>query len=216
MKKTIILTSILTTMIATTAFAGADSSTPSASKTLNQGVYIGAGAGYANLNYDKGWLENTEDFDRVDSVDSEGLAGRFFLGYQLNDNFAFEMGYVALPKVKFNNLGASGFPQEVNESFRQSIFDVMLKLITPLKAGFDIYIKGGYANVFRDDLKMTINGEDVHANLDDRQDVYVFGGGAGYHITRNVIADISYLHYLGKGDLEPTDFGGVGIIYLFG
>ncbi len=212
MKKTIIL--ISTMICISTAFAGADNPNPKAN--LNQGVYLGAGVGYANLNYDKGWVENTEGFDRVGSVDSAGLAGRVFLGYQLDGNFAFEMGYVALPKVKFRNIGALGFSQEVNESFRQSIFDAMLKLITPLQDGFDVYVKGGYASVFRDDLKMTVNGQDVHAKLDDRQNVYVLGAGAGYHITQNIIADVSYLHYLGKGDLEPTDLGTASVIYLFG
>ncbi len=216
MKKAIILASILTAATATSAFASV-AAPHLLGNQLNHGTYVGVNLGRANLNYKKSFLTDDPQITSVGSVDDAGFAGRLFMGYQFNQYIALETGFVMLQKVQFNNITVAGSSTTVDESFKQSILDVMLKGILPLPDGYDLFAKAGYANVMRDDIEVTgSNGTSASSDTTDTQSVPVVGGGAEYHLTRNVIADVSYLHYFGTGDLPAADFGSAGLSYLFG
>ena len=208
-KKVIFISSAAVTMaFGMNAFAS--------TQMLNQGFYVGVQAGYANMNYKKSWLTDNSNIASVGSVDKSGFSGRFFGGYNFTPYVAVEVGYLMLPKVKFNNILLSGQTVRVDESFRQSIFDAVVKGTLPLSDGYDLYAKAGYASVHRDDLEASSGGVTVQSNTDNVTNVPVVGAGASYHFTQNVIADISYMRYFNSGDLEATDFGGAGVIYQFG
>ena len=219
-KKTVVLSSALAVLAMTSGFAAISnvdsvSSLSSAAK-LNKGFYLGAQAGYADMNYKKSWLTDDPKITSVGEVDDSGFAGRLFGGYNFNPYLAAEMGYVILPKVEFKDIALRDASTTVDESFDQSILDFVVKGTLPLKDGYDLYAKAGFANVLRDDLEASANGVTVNSNTSNSKNVPVLGAGANYHMTSNIITEVSFMYYFGNGDLEPTDFAGAGLIYQFG
>jgi opacity protein-like surface antigen len=178
------------------------------------GFYVGAQAGYAYLHYPKSWLTDDPNFISVGSVDNKGFASRVHVGYDFNQYFAMEMGYIYLPRIKFNDITISG-GSGINESFRQSVIDFLAKGTLPLNGGFDLYGKAGIASVNRDDLEATAGGVTVKSNVKDTKTVAALGVGMDYRLINNLVADLGYMHYFNSGDLEATDFIGLGIAYRF-
>ncbi len=187
--------------LSVSAFAGSVHSNVS-SDTLSQGIYVGADAGYAKMDYKKAPL--------MTSVENAGFTGRIFGGYQYNQYVAAEMGYMYLPEVKGEYGGIA------NVTFNQQIIDLMVKGMYPVGNDIDLVGKAGYAAVFRSEEDGHVADFTVRLHNGDTKYVPVLGGGADYHITKNVIADVTYLHYFKNGDLPATDFGGAGVSYLFG
>jgi outer membrane autotransporter protein len=180
----------------------------------NKGIYLGTQLGYANLNYDDGMLTGDPNISSVGSVDKTGAALRLFFGYQFNQYIATELGVVALPKVKFNDITYNGI-SGISESFNQTIVDLVAKGILPLKYNFSLYGKAGVASVLRDDVEVSAGGTTTKANNSDTKTVPVLGAGVSYNFTQHVAADLSYMRYFGSGDLKPVDLGLLGISYLF-
>lgn len=175
------------------------------------GFYAGVQLGYADMHYDSDWLTQDSYFTSVDSVDSKGMAGRIHIGYDFNKYFALEMGYLILPKVKFNNINNL----KIDESFTQNILDFFAKGTLSLNYGFDLYAKAGLAGVRRGDIEVSSGGTTLKSDDTNNKTVGAFGIGADYRITDHIFVDAGYTRYLGTGDLKPTDFVALGIAYRF-
>lgn len=217
-KKGVVLGSALVMLASSSLFAANSQAnfSENSNAKLNKSGYLGVQGGYADLNYKKSWLTDDPNIISVGEVDDTGFAGRFFGGFNFNPYVALEIGYVVLPKVQFKDISVSGASTTVDESFNQNILDFMVKGTLPFKEGYDLYAKAGYAVVTRDELEATSDGATVKSDASDSKSVPVLGAGASYHITQHVITDVSFIYYFGRDDLEPTDFGSVGLIYQFG
>lgn len=175
-------------------------------------VYAGLQLGYANMHYDKQWLLSGNNSINVGSVNNSGLAGRLSLGYDFSKNLGMEIGYVFLPKVKFNEVNVD----QHTVSFDQNIIDICGKVTWPLQQyNVDLYGKAGVAGVTRDDLQASKGAQKVEFDAADTKTVAVIGAGVDYGFSDHVFADLSYMHYFAQDDLKPTDFVGIGMAYRF-
>lgn len=176
----------------------------------DQGFYLGLQLGYANMNYDKSWFRSESGYT-PDSVNSDGVAGRFNVGFQFNAYFATEFGFLVLPDIKFNHLEGT----DVNAQFSEFAGDILVKGMLPLKYGFGLFVKGGVGYVSRDDYEESVNNITVKSDHTDDNTVPVVGGGVSYAFGQHFSIDASYLRYFESGDLKPIDFGSIGIQFLF-
>ncbi len=87
----------------TSALAGGNESQPM--PTTVAGYYLGVNLGYAYQNYrdNTSWRHHTnlEEGGRDNNI-TGGFGGEGYMGYRLNKNYAFELGWVHLPEVEIN------------------------------------------------------------------------------------------------------------------
>jgi opacity protein-like surface antigen len=184
------------------------------SQQESSAFYVGVQPGYANTHYTKEWLIGDASNTTIGSVKSSGFTGRFHVGFDFNKNFALEAGVMFLPKIKFNNVSISG-SQGIDLSFNQSLIDICAKANMPMKHNIDLYSKVGFAAVVRDGIQASSGGQTVQSDYQDRNIVPAFGVGMDYGINEHVFADLAYMRYFSKNDLEAIDFVGFGMVYRF-
>ena len=199
------------------AFAAAPSLLGSSSGPVFPAFYIGGQLGYANMNYSKSWVKkelskNGVTITSVGSIDDSGFAGRILAGYSFNQYVAAEVGYLWLPKVKFNKI--TDGTTTGSESFNESAVDFIVKGTMPFANGFGAFVKGGAAIVHRGDAKFTSGGTTTKTSSKNKT-VPVLGAGVQYYWTDNFFNDISYTHYFKSGNLQAIDFVALGFNYQF-
>lgn len=204
------------------------------------GVYVTGQIGYANthMSGETNFAHFGPDaFIPADANDknlsNNGLAGRIALGYQFNQNFAIEAGYLQLNNnavkglTNFSNDPDATDPLAGKLKLRQQAIDLVAKGILPINSQFNIYGKLGVAY-----LSTNISGKFTSA--DDRQSVDVnlndyaninrhtlapeAAVGISYDLTPNVSLDTSWTHIQTIGNKTPgnIDFVAVGLGYNFG
>lgn len=201
------------------------------------GVYVTGQVGYANAHMgsktkvsdvlgDYGPFVNPAVRDK--NLSDNGLAGRIAIGYQFNQNFAVEAGYLQLGESKVN-LGAVHLPDGVSEGtlkLQQNAIDLVGKAILPLASNFNVYGNLGVAYVTTD-VKGTLKtpgAATVNFDLNDNANVAKHKWapeaaiGVSYDITPNVSVDTSWTHIQPLGNNKPgnIDFVAVGLGYNFG
>lgn len=192
------LIAAITTLIYTIGANAADS-----------GGYIGIQGGWSNTH----WGDETLGIGIDSSTDTTGIAGRAYLGYQFNPNFATELGFL-WPSNATNKLDSTGFKVTAKEQ----IGDLALKGILPLANNFFAYGKVGAAF-----LHATVSGNATGLGIvsrDIQNEVYpLIGVGIGYYVTPNIPIDISYMRIqsvTGNDNIPSVDFYAAGIAYVFG
>jgi opacity protein-like surface antigen len=154
------------------------------------GIYLGAQAGYTRSHYD------LDDFLHKDFKKDE-LAGRAYLGYQLNQYLGLETG--------FTMLAGTDLPHHFGD-VRSTHWDLLLKAGAPLgDSGFRADLKAGGAHVM---WKFDANDVAKSVGLDDVSKWKirpVAGASLSYNINRNIAIDASYLHVF--GDPSRSSFG---------
>lgn len=87
----------------TAAAAGGYDDTSASTPTTDAGYYVGVDLGYTYQNYkdNVAWREYTllEEGSSSHNI-TGGFAGDIHFGYQMNKNYAFELGWVYLPEVR--------------------------------------------------------------------------------------------------------------------
>lgn len=197
---------ILAILVTAASFTGSALAAPAT------GFIAGAQLGQSNTNIKNTDISN-ESMGLIPasavSVNSKGLAGRIFGGYQFNQYLSAELGYSRYAKTKIN---VAPFGNVVNVDM--NIVDVVGKgLYTFEGTGFGIYGKAGiaYVNAKVSSPVAGIKSETTNAVRP------TFGVGAQYEITSNVVADVSWTRVQKGGKLDKsTDFYGVGLSYNFG
>ncbi|MDQ8038859.1 MAG: outer membrane beta-barrel protein [Rickettsiella sp.] len=196
------------------------------------GVYVTGQLGYAK---DKTKLTalspNAKAYNPSSiTLSNNGLAGRLAIGYQFNQNFAVEMGYLQLSKKNLNGTlftPARGFVGPVlkgSASLQQNAIDILGKGILPVSDKFNVYGKLGVAY-----LTSTVKGKydvagksiDLNnntANIAKHKWAPEAAVGVSYDITPNVSVDTSWTHIQPLGNKRPgnIDFVAVGVAYNFG
>lgn len=188
-----------------------------ASAAVN-GFYAGAQMGYA----DTGYTAHNLGLDGTDaSVDSNGIAGGVFAGYQLNPYFAVQGGYTKFSDadIKHANLGL-GF--EGHGKVEEQAFDLVGKGILPLQKGFSLYGDAGMAVVLAK-AKMTVDGNTQGVTFSDTTSndktkiLPTFGVGVSYDLTPKVPVSLGWtrIQKMGGNSIQSVDMGMVSVAYHF-
>lgn len=201
MRNKILLVSALALGFSTFAFAGGlpEAMPPAPCATCSDaGVYLGIEGGYEQTNWKNldGYVYVDRIFHDLDqmSVDHDsGLVGRGFIGYDINKYFAIEGGFTQFNTKRTNIKEEDG----TLFSVRTQALDLEFKLKGPITDEFSIYGKLGV------DYLMSNISAIKSINMPNRNNFNVlFGAGADYCITPNIIANVEWMRYNGNPKLN--------------
>lgn len=207
---------VLSTTVLTVSVLGA-----MAANAAAPGVYVTGQVGYADTHMDSKVSKH---------LSNNGLAGRVALGYQFNQNFAVETGYLQLSGSKID-LGSAHIPDtelvtQGTLKLRQSAIDFVGKGIIPISNNVNVYGKLGvaYINTNFEGTATTPGKPTITADLNDAAHIAKHkwapeaAVGVSYDITPNVSLDTSWTHIQPLGSNKPgnIDFVAVGVGYNFG
>ncbi|MES2141973.1 MAG: outer membrane beta-barrel protein [Pseudomonadota bacterium] len=220
--------------VLTTAVLGVSALGVMAANAAAPGVYVTGQLGYANTHMNNktnisaiseaAKLDFKPDAADATNLSNNGLAGRLAIGYQFNQNFAVEMGYLQLNKKKVNGtIGADLTPASI--SLKENAIDLAGKAILPIANNLNVYGKLGVAY-----LTTTVNGKTTEngnpatydlngaANIAKHKWAPEAAIGVSYDITPNVSVDTSWTRIQPVGNNRPgsIDFVAVGLGYNFG
>ncbi|MFM2322285.1 MAG: hypothetical protein RLZZ225_438 [Pseudomonadota bacterium] len=197
------------------------------------GVYVTGQLGYANTH-----MGNNTNFDdahdnlpvhfhpnneKDKDLSNNGLAGRIALGYQFNQNFAVEAGYLRLGQTKVAGIIVDDIHYDHDAAtfkLQQNVIDIVAKGIVPICDKFNLYGKAGLAYINTNisgivDVNPTTKVKLTHQQHKLAPEVAL---GVSYDITPNVSIDTSWTHIQAVGKNRPgnIDFVAVGLGYNFG
>jgi OOP family OmpA-OmpF porin len=196
-----------------TAVLGVSALSVMAANAAASGPYVTGQLGYAdthmvsktNLNNIKGLTADTSN------LSNNGLAGRLAVGYQFNQNFAVEAGYLQLRSKKANGTIND---QAFNMKLSQHAIDLVGKGILPLGNNLNAYGKLGVAYLTTN-IKGNLSKFPTITHYEWAPEAAV---GVSYDVTPNVSVDTSWTHIQPVGNNRPgnIDFVAVGVGYNFG
>lgn len=166
--------------------------------------YLGGEIGYGDLHY-----KNSEFAEGFQTVTDTGLAGRLFLGFDINRYVGIEMGYTAYSNPEFKFGG-------ITTDFSQNSLDLLGKASLPVTCDLSLHAKAGVAYVHRDDLSVHVDNVIVKHEADDDHTRPVLGIGLSYALNARVTGEVDFTRTFGAEDLEDMDFYGVGLTLKLG
>lgn len=179
---------------------------------FSKGTYVGFHIGEGDLDYSASDLGFTPA--RKKSSNNDKVTWRADAGYQINQNFALEFGYMEWEPKKFTNVaGVSGAKGEVE----QKSADLMAKFVFPLSSTTHVYAKGGvtYAKA-ETNLNSVTKASTMLVGDDSSAFRSIFGLGAGVEVYPNVTADVVWMRIPSGNGIKNSDFLGIGITYMMG
>lgn len=223
--------------VLTTAVIGVSTLGVMAANAAAPGVYVTGQLGYANthmndktniaaINKASKLPDFTPDAADATNLSNNGLAGRLAIGYQFNQNFAVEMGYLQLNSKKVD--GTAGTKPNLlpaSISLQQNAIDLVGKAIFPVASNLNIYGKLGVAYLTTSiTAKSDVDGVPSTINLNGPAGISKHkwapeaAVGVSYDITPNVSVDTSWTRIQTVGSNRPgnIDFVAVGVGYNFG
>lgn len=160
------------------------------------------------------------------NLSNNGLAGRIAMGYQFNQNFAIEVGYLQLGDKKVAGVThLTSEPLSGKLKLQQHAIDLVAKEMVPINNQFNFYGKLGVAYLTTNvDGDFAIPGQTAEPNLNGYTQIarHTFAPevalGASYDLSKNVSLDTSWTHIQTIGGKKPgnVDFFAVGLGYNFG
>lgn len=150
--------------------------------TSDAGFVLGLEGGYADTHWDNINFIGS-------SISDSGFAARAFIGYDFNQYFALENGYVYLPKATVDNFDAS---------ISNYAIDLLGKISVPVTSGLRVYAKAGLGYLHSSENSNFFN-ENTVSHFGP-----AFGVGAGYEIVPNLALNLSWMRYSGNGDLNDN------------
>ena len=167
------------------------------------GWYLGASVGQSKARH-----VNCAGFD---SCDSKAAAFGILGGYQINRNFAAELGYHDFGRVTFSAPGVSG-------NIKASAAELVGLAAYPVAGQFSLYGKLG---AYRAEAKLSASLAGLGSgSLKDRTTDLTFGFGARYDVTRETGVRAEWQRYKnvggddtgGKSDIDVIS---IGLIWRF-
>ncbi len=173
------------------------------SQASAQGLYLGGSVGKSDIDD-----SITSGLITSGPVDGKDTGYKIFGGYQINQNFGVELGYVDLGKVTYS--GFSGTSPVTNGTVEATGFNISAVGSVPLNPSFALFGKIG---MFVWEAKANdITGGSPFSAKEDGTDVS-FGFGLSYNFTKNVSARVEWERF--KMDSENASLLSVGIAYRF-
>jgi OOP family OmpA-OmpF porin len=189
------------------------------------GAYLGGQVGWGSIHQ----FNEDNDNDLISySHKDQGVAGRLFAGYQINNNFAIETGITKFSNATFKDTESFlGTTYTSNGKIEAYAVDVVGKAMLPLQNGFGIYGKLGAAYLSeKASYTAAVNDPDFgtesfSGDASAHKVRPTFGAGVSYDINKNLVADLSWSHIQKIGadnntGLENTDLVALGLAYHFG
>ena len=179
-----------------------------AGPTLAQdtGFYAGIALGQSKINI---------DCEGATTCDEKDTAWKIFGGYQLNRNFAVELGYVNFGEGRV--AGAAPPFGTASVTFESTAFELVAVGMLPLADKFSLYGKIGLYRADTD-ADVTLTGFPPATESDSNTDL-TFGVGVRFDITRNLGLRAEWQRY---GDVSASDFGesdidviSLGVLFRF-
>ncbi|MES2141971.1 MAG: outer membrane beta-barrel protein [Pseudomonadota bacterium] len=156
------------------------------------------------------------------NLSNNGLAGRLAVGYQFNQHFTIEMGYLQLSKKKING---DSYRTPASISLNQRAIDLTGKAILLITNNLNMYGKLGAAYLttkidgkrYRNNNTVTTYDLNGAADITQHKWAPETTVGVSYEITPSVSIDTSWLHIqlIGKNRPGNIDFVAVGVDYNF-
>jgi len=157
------------------------------------GFYVGGTLGQTNLHVNKS--------SSTGKVDSKGLGGEIFGGYQFNKYIAAEAGYIQFANTKASGLGLS-------QTIKTHAFDVVAKGILPINNQFELFGKAGLARI------SAKSSGDIKGSASATRPIAAIG--ASYFVTKSLSIDASFTRIFKGGNFDTNgDLAGVGVSYHF-
>lgn len=191
--------------------AAAMSSAALAQQTRDTGFYIGGSVGQSEADIDCGGTT---------SCDNSDTSWKVFGGYQINRNFALEVGYGVLGKVKASTpaffVGPTLIPA-ADVKIETNAWEVVGIGSLPVADRFSLFGKVGLYGADTD-IDVAFAGVGTVTDSDDSVGL-TFGVGARYDFTRNFGVRAEWQRY---SDVKASDFGefdvdvlSAGIVFRF-
>ena len=181
--------------------------TVSAQPDTPRTFYAGADLGRSDA---KRWCIGTGSA----SCDSTSTAVRIFGGYQLDETFAVEVGYVNLGKFK------ASFPDGSTDDAKVSALEASIVATWHVAPRFSLFGRfGGYYGTVKETTSFAGSFQDSKGDL-------TFGVGVRYDLTPKLALRAQWQRYLdmggpnvalgaGAGDLSSVDVLGAGFLWRF-
>jgi len=167
------------------------------------GWYLGASVGQSKARH-----VNCAGFD---SCDTKAAAFGILGGYQINRNFAAELGYHDFGRVTFSAPGVSG-------NIKASAAELVGLAAYPVASQFSLYGKLG---AYRAEAKLSASLAGLGSgSLKDRTTDLTFGFGARYDVTREAGVRAEWQRYKNVGGDDTggkydIDVISIGLIWRF-
>lgn len=164
--------------------------------------------------------------DATSNLDDSDTGFGLSVGYQANDNFAVELGYVDLGEISYTATGTvtDGFADHATDfSLSQSAAGPVLSLlgIWPVSERFSVFGRVGIALMSVDaDAAISIDDiSDAASTSSDRSNA-TYGVGAEFSFGNRFAVRFAYDRYAGVGSDDITgdtdvDLASIGLRYTF-
>jgi OmpA-OmpF porin, OOP family len=164
-----------------------------------QGFYAGAGAGQMSVDSDA-------DLDGTSlSFDDSDTAFRIFGGWQFNENFGIEAGYVDGGKAS-ETIDVDG--TDVDVDIEVTGVDLMLRGVLPIGDSFFAFAQVG--GIFWDaDFTASAGGESI-SDSDSGEDL-AYGAGMGFNFGENAGVRAEYMLY----DVSDADVDSILVSFFW-
>lgn len=181
-------------------------------------LYVGGQLGDGKADYGDIFSSTASLLPNHNSYEN-GLAGRFYLGYQLTPYIGGETGYSIFSDTSYKatNLTNGNFS---TLTIKTEMWDILGVVGMPIRqSGFRGDIKAGAAYVMsQGNLSSNLLGNN---SAHDNNWNPASGISISYSINHNFLADVTYLHIFGAPDVTKNlnaniDFIALGVKYLFG
>jgi len=175
-----------------------------------ESFYGGIQAGYASMGYDKSWLMKKKlSITGIDRMTNKGYAGNIYFGYGFNPYFAMEVGYLATPKITFENIHDGA--DILDDNFYHNITYLTLRGNLLFTKRFAAFGKVGGAWIYR--RRFSNNGIDIA--IQQNYVSAILSLGLQFNITPRAAMDLSCTTVSKVNDLPITYFCGIGGSYKF-
>jgi hypothetical protein len=182
------------------AFAVINAFNLSAMAQLSCGVKCSGIYGGGQLGWGKTDFDINEAFNRVgvDSPSQEGMAGRFYIGYQYNRYIGSEMGFALFSDVQL--------PYDIG-TYSAKQLDFLLKVGTPFAdSGFRADLKLGAAQILSNFDAGNAAQEQGIGDATASSTKAIVGASVSYNFVANTSIDVSYLHAFGEPHGKDTNY----------
>lgn len=179
--------------------------------------YIGSELGDGKTDYGDIFSSTASLLPNHNSYEN-GLAGRFYVGYQLSPYIGGETGYSIFSDTSYKATN----PTNGNFStltIKTEMWDILGTVgMSIYQSGFRVNIKAGTAYVMsQGNLSSNLLGS---SSAHDNNWNPASGVGISYNFNKNLLADVTYLHVFGSPDIAKNlnaniDFITFGFKYLF-
>lgn len=178
-------------------------------------IYVGGQLGYGDTHWNNiSGIANDSFLGNSVNISDDGLAAGAYAGYDINQYFAVEGGYVYFPRTKVttNSVVSVIPPQSFSDTASLDTYglDAVGKITVPVVCNLGVFAKAGvgYLHTSSNDFGSTGN-----VNL-------VYGFGAQYQVVQNLFADVSFTRFNGDSKFNDhyqpdADLYAAGLSYKF-